>query len=446
MNQQKSRNCPTCGMTLLPNARFCPQCGGSVATEAEPDEILIASNKRLRISQDTLNVRELMAIIESGVYWWEQKLQQADGMAREHAAAAIQDLSLVLESLSQQLLQGRETIRITARLPTTRAYSIGCPVCGHGNREGAKFCRACGTLLPATPASTAPSPSPRLNLRVASRSDLGKMRQNNEDTCFTGTLRQGTNAAVYLLLIADGMGGAQAGEVASSMASETMQRTVRDELKESFPASPEAWQTLLQKAATNANQRIYAQASTHESKRGMGTTLTVLAVVNNDIHMAHVGDSRAYLINPNGVTEDGAKLMQMSNDHTLVARLVDIGQLTPEEARNQPQSNMLYRALGTEAAVEVDTMSLPLQPDDVLLLCSDGLTAHVNDMELEEMALSGDSPDTICDRLVALANERGGRDNISVIVAKVEEKEKGALPINRNRAALSSQPAHKRMI
>lgn len=395
--------------------------------ETDAEEVVLANtaSKRLRLSQDTLNLRELMAIIESGVQWWEHKLEQTEGMAREQAAHSIKDLSRILDSLSQQLEQGRESIQITTRLPVLRTYDIGCPVCGHGNRDGARFCRACGTILQGQgkPDQSIPRPgTSSFTFRVASRSDVGMVRQNNEDTCFTGTLRHPTRAPVLLLLVADGMGGAQAGEVASGLASETVQRTLRDELQQTYPETDDEWQALLRKAAAAANQRIYAQASTQTQKRGMGTTLTTVVIAGDNFHMAHVGDSRAYLVNREGVTEEGNRILQLSNDHTLVARLVDIGQLSVEEARHQPQSNMLYRAIGTEPNVDIDTMSLPLQANDCVLLCSDGLTAYITDEELEEILLAETNPEHICDRLVALANERGGRDNSTVIVANIERK------------------------
>jgi protein phosphatase len=152
----------------------------------------------------------------------------------------------------------------------------------------------------------------------------------------------------------------------------------------------------------------------------MGTTLTLIVVVGERAHMAHVGDSRAYLCNAAGVTEEGEPLLQLSSDHTLVARLVDIGQLTPEQSRTHPHRNALYRALGTEPTIDVDTGSHALRSGDRLLLCSDGLTTYVEDTELAQIVLQAAPPRHTCRRLVTLANERGGQDNVSVIVATVE--------------------------
>jgi PPM family protein phosphatase len=151
----------------------------------------------------------------------------------------------------------------------------------------------------------------------------------------------------------------------------------------------------------------------------MGTTLTVALLIGDHAHIAQVGDSRAYLFNRSGLSADGALAAQLTNDHSLVARLVDIGQITAEEARSHPQRNLLYRSLGTDPTVDIDTYSQPLQEGDRLLLCSDGLTNHVEDAELAQIVLEHSAPDAICAKLVALANERGGRDNISVIVVQV---------------------------
>src|SRR5205085_8577788 len=142
-----------------------------------------------------------------------------------------------------------------------------------------------------------------------------------------------------------------------------------------------AWQDLLRKAATEANRRVYEESRSDEARKGMGTTLTIALIVGERLHVASVGDSRAYLLNAGGVTEDGATTAQLTSDHSLVARLVDIGQITPEQARTHPQRNLLYRSIGTDPAVEVDTLAEQLNAGDDVLLCSDGLINHVPDEE-----------------------------------------------------------------
>ncbi len=418
----KPQTCPACGAVLREAARFCSQCGTSITeAQSEPDEIVLAGTNRLRVSQDTLDLRELLSIVQSGVRWWERQLQSADDVAREQAAAAIKDLSQVFESLSQQLEQGRKTVRITTRLPTVRVSSSGCPVCGRGNRAGARFCWSCGATLPdGNKSHDTHTPSP-LRVQIASASDTGQVREQNEDSCFAGEIAplRGQHRGVTLLLVADGMGGAQAGETASQLAREVVQAALQKGLQTHQPDTLEQWHSLLQAAAVEANQRIHTRSQKNVEQHGMGTTLTMIVLADNYAHLGHVGDSRAYLLNAAGVTDDGATWMQLSSDHTLVARLVDIGQLTPEEARQQPQRNILYRALGTDAAVEIDTSSQVLNAGDVLLVCSDGLTNHVDDSELAHMALANTNPDDVCRSLVALANQRGGRDNISVVVARI---------------------------
>jgi protein phosphatase len=386
--------------------------------ETEPDEVILSGSKHLRVSQDSFKLRELMEMVESGVDWWEQRLQSAEGVAREQAVAAIRDLSRIFDSLSRQLEQGRETVRITTRLPVVRSYSRGCPVCGSGNRTGARFCHACGASLPDPNRDNRSGAAQPISLRVASRSDVGMVRTNNEDTCATSQFVYGHDSRAFLLLVADGMGGARAGEEASMLASNTVQHEVVKAVQKRSPTSAKEWRSVLHKAVVAANQRIYMQAQAHASQRGMGTTLTMLVADGENAHIAHVGDSRAYLFNANGVTADRTTFTQLSTDHTLIARLVDIGQITPEEARTQPQRNMLYRAIGTEPMVDVDTVTQPIAIGDVILLCSDGLTNHVHDHEMARIVLSDRCPEAMCDMLVDLANQRGGRDNISVVVAQ----------------------------
>jgi protein phosphatase len=177
---------------------------------------------------------------------------------------------------------------------------------------------------------------------------------------------------------------------------------------------------MIQAVLSQVNQEIFSRGAQDERYRGMGTTLTMIVVCGQRMHVAHVGDSRAYLCNPDGVTDDEHQSMRLTSDHTLVARLVDIGQLTPEAARSHGQRNVLYRALGIRAAVDADILSQPVTVGDVLVLCSDGLVQHVADDELAQFVLTSGGADAICQRLIDTANQRGGRDNIGVVVAQVE--------------------------
>jgi protein phosphatase len=387
---------------------------------AAPEEVVVAGDNRLRVAQDMLDLRALLALVKASVTWWEQRLDTAEGVNRERAAAAIGELSRIFDSLAQQLAQGRETMRITARLPTTRIYTVGCPVCGSGNRSSARFCLSCGSFLPDPDAKKPAVPSRQvLHVRFVARSDRGQVRDHNEDTCVAETLTSSGGQSTTLLLVADGMGGMQAGEKASRLASETAHHILSTRMPHPQPTRDEDWHDLLRQSVLAANKRIYDQAQSNPAYAGMGTTLTLLVLAGARAHLAHVGDSRAYLFNANGVTEDGAKSMQMTSDHSLVARLVDIGQLTPEEARVHPQRNVIYRALGHHSTIDVDTSSQPISPGDRLLLCSDGLTVHLADTILEHTVLNHSQPEYICRRLIDQANALGGMDNISVVLAVV---------------------------
>ena len=248
-------------------------------------------------------------------------------------------------------------------------------------------------------------------VEVAHLSDTGRIRHHNEDRSL---------ASPRVLVVADGMGGAKAGEQASRIASEVTQAQLQHDIDSARPPNGDAWQTLLREAARAANRRVYEASRANIDHKGMGTTLTIALIVGDRLYLASVGDSRAYLINAGGVTEDGATTAQLTSDHSLVARLVDIGQITAEQARTHPQRNLLYRSIGTDPSVEVDTFSEQLEPGDILLLCSDGLVNHVTDEEIARSVLEQSDPNRACEQLVALANERGGRDNISVVIVRVE--------------------------
>src|SRR6185436_3630625 len=428
--------CPFCGASVQLRSRFCPACGRQLSVRATPPATLaqpsaelhapvegtLSNKKRLVIRDDSLNLHEIVNVVESGVRWWQDQLTSADIATREQAAHSIEELSRILHSLSQQLSQGRETIRITTRLPVLRSYTVGCPICGRGNRAGAKFCQACGALLagPAQEEITTGMPMP-LRFRIAARTDQGRVRKNNQDSVYTGTFKL-NGATVRVALVADGMGGAKAGEQASRLASEVAQAQIQHNGAGAALPDDTAWQDLLRKAATEANRRVYEESRNDEARKGMGTTLTIALIVGERLHVASVGDSRAYLLNAGGVTKDGATTAQLTSDHSLVARLVDIGQITAEQARTHPQRNLLYRSIGTDPSVEVDTLSEQLNAGDVVLLCSDGLINHVRDEEIAQIALEQLDPDRACEQLVTLANERGGRDNISVVIVRVEGK------------------------
>lgn len=438
-----SARCPFCGATVMPRSRFCPTCGQALPQSpplqcpapppAETDDPPIegalrfdrapreAHGNRLQVSDNTLDLRELINVVESSVRWWKRGLNSSDAVTREQAARAIDELSQIMRSLSQQLAQGRTTIRVTRRLPALRTFDIACPSCGSGNRAGARFCQRCGALLNAAPHYGVGPVQPRtFTLQIVARTDIGRVRQQNQDAVYTGEIDLPDRQKAYLCLVADGMGGAAAGEYASHLAADVSRAYLERESANHPLPTDETWRALLRDAVRAANRRIYDVAHADAARRGMGTTLTIALIVGDRLHIASVGDSRAYLLNLNGVTDDGASAAQLTSDHSLVARLVDIGQLTPEQARTHPQRNILYRSIGTDPSVDVDTRSEALEPGDIVLLCSDGLVNHVRDEEIAQIALSEPDIDRAATRLISLANERGGRDNISVVMVRIE--------------------------
>lgn len=426
-------HCPFCGATVMPRSRFCPTCGQALPQAAlpfsaaplldvsdPPVEGVLTNGKRFHVSSDALDLRELLHVVESSVQWWQRGLTSSNAVTREQAARAIDELSQIMHSLSQQLAQGRTTIRVTRRLPALRAFDVACPSCGCGNRAGARFCQRCGALLQAAPRYGVGSVQSRLlSFQIVARTDTGRVRQQNQDAVYAGEIDLPGQKKAYLCLVADGMGGAAAGEYASRLAADVSRAYLERESASHPPPTDDAWQTLLRDAVRAANRRIYDAAHADSARRGMGTTLTIALLVGDRLHIASVGDSRAYLLNLHGVTDDGAPSAQLTSDHSLVARLVDIGQLTPEQARTHPQRNILYRSIGTDPSVDVDTRSEALEPGDIVLLCSDGLVNHVSDEEIAQVALGESDLERAATRLIGLANERGGRDNISVVMVRV---------------------------
>jgi len=228
------------------------------------------------------------------------------------------------------------------------------------------------------------------------KTDTGRQRRENEDSAY---------ARAPLFVVADGMGGAQAGEVASRIAVEAFQAELPP------GDSPEA---RLAGCAQAANRQIYEISRSEHERAGMGTTLTAVYVGDGDLAVAHVGDSRAYRF------RDG-ELHRLTQDHSLVEELVRRGKLTEEQAAEHPQRSIITRALGIDPEVEVDTWTYPARAGDVVLLCSDGLTSMISE-ELIASVLGVESDlDLAGERLIAEANEAGGRDNITVILVRLED-------------------------
>jgi serine/threonine protein phosphatase PrpC len=247
----------------------------------------------------------------------------------------------------------------------------------------------------------------------AHRSDTGRQRDANEDSYL---------ARPPVFAVADGMGGAQAGEVASRVAAESFDAVERGN------ESPEAY---LRAIAKTANARIHRLAQSDSSRSGMGTTLTAALVEDDEVGLAHVGDSRAYLF------RDG-ELKLLTSDHSLVEELRRQGRLTDEQAEDHPQRSIITRALGPEREVEVDTMTYRARPGDVYLLCSDGLTTMMREDQIAAVLRDEPSLEAAADRLVREANQAGGRDNITVVAFRLAEAE---APAKREDGATLVGPA-----
>ncbi len=245
-------------------------------------------------------------------------------------------------------------------------------------------------------------------LRVVILSDLGNIRTNNEDMglFFRNASEEVIREKGYLLIVADGMGGHQAGEVASNLAAETVSQLY-------FHGPDQSGiEKQLSKAFVAANEKIYGLSGSNAAYRGMGTTCTAVVVVNQAIYFAHAGDSRAYLV------KDGI-ISQITEDHTYVQELVKSGEITAAEADTHPKRNILTNAMGTKPTLRVDSAryELAFEQDDRLLLCSDGLYDYLSAEEIRVM-LERHSLQDAATSLVNEAKRRGGHDNITVVIAE----------------------------
>ena len=246
-----------------------------------------------------------------------------------------------------------------------------------------------------------------MELTVAARSDVGMIRSGNEDAFFAhATPQRG------LFIVADGMGGHAAGEVASEMAVQIVSRALTP-LQDLYG---ETARDALAESIRTANRAIYERTMSEADKQGMGTTTSVLVVSGSRYLIGQVGDSRVYLL------RDGA-LRQLTKDHSYVQEQVDAGFLTPEQARYHPYSNVITRCVGASDDVEPDTYAGEMKTGDVFLVASDGLTGMVDDRRLQQLLLSRASAGRVVDALIAEANYRGGLDNITAIVVQVNSAE-----------------------
>jgi PPM family protein phosphatase len=259
---------------------------------------------------------------------------------------------------------------------------------------------------------------PHLHIQAGARTDLGRVRKNNED-CYA------IDDSLQLYVLSDGMGGQAHGEVASKLAVQTVLTHCRQsENSRATPifgeSSPDVSERTnrLASAIHLANRKVFETASSNSEQKGMGATIVTAWVESQRLSIAHVGDSRAYLLR-------GGAMEQLTADHSLVAEKVRVGILTPQEADASEMQSVLTRAVGTTDSVEVDTDEQVLLAGDFLLLCSDGLTRMVTDPEIASTLLTSSSAQEAAERLVDLANDNGGVDNVSVIVLHAVEQSKG---------------------
>ena len=242
-----------------------------------------------------------------------------------------------------------------------------------------------------------------MQLSVAARTDVGRIRAGNEDSLFADA-----TASRGLFIVADGMGGHAAGEVASEMAV----AIVRHELAGLPSLDGDDAPAQVAEALRRANEAIYRRTVVEHDKEGMGTTASVLLLSDSRYLIGQVGDSRVYLL------REGS-LRQLTRDHSYVQEQVDAGYLTPEQARYHPYSNVITRCVGANDSVEPDVFAGPVRPGDVFLVASDGLTGMVDDRRLQQLLSSRASPGRLVDALISEANARGGLDNITAIVVQV---------------------------
>jgi len=248
---------------------------------------------------------------------------------------------------------------------------------------------------------------------------VGKSREHNEDALFTLTSNLSTDQTyipIGLYVVADGMGGHQQGEVASGIAVRVLGSQVFSKIFTSLlnpdPAPPqEAIQEIMQSGVQEAHQAILKYAP------GSGTTLTGVLLLNDQMTIVHVGDSRAYSVAPDG------KLTALTRDHSLVMRMIELGHLSTEEAAVHPQRNVLYRALGQGEPFLPDIGTFPIPKSGHLLICSDGLWGVVPETQLAEIILQEADPQTACEKMVTAANQAGGPDNITVILIRLPDRD-----------------------
>ncbi|MBM3790364.1 MAG: serine/threonine-protein phosphatase [Acidobacteria bacterium] len=261
----------------------------------------------------------------------------------------------------------------------------------------------------------------QFQVRAFALTDVGRTRDSNEDYLLVADLSQGVRiersgylrffSGPYgaLFAVADGMGGAAAGEMASRMCVKSLYREVQESILAVAHHGDNAFERILIEAVGISNRRVFDSARGDDSLAGMGTTLTVVLQSHDHMIIGQIGDSRAYHLCETGI-------LQLTRDQSLVGQKISAGELTEAEARRHPERNILLQAVGVRPQVELVLRSMSLEPGDILLLCSDGLHAQMSNDEIFDVVTGSRGPDNACAALVDLANQRGGPDNITVVL------------------------------
>jgi protein phosphatase len=244
-------------------------------------------------------------------------------------------------------------------------------------------------------------------MKAWGKTDTGLVRPENQDAFYIDLLYE---QGIALCVVCDGMGGAKAGGVASKLAAEMFVEGVKERLK--LNMSPKYIASIAEEAVDKANAEIFEKSMTDSTCSGMGTTLVSVITDGSEAVILNVGDSRAYVIDENGI-------QRITRDHSVVEDLLIMGDLTREEARTHPRKNLITRALGTESTVKCDLYNRKVKKGESILLCSDGLTNMVEEQEILYEVLHGGEKEQACDRLIDIANSRGGRDNITVVLLEI---------------------------
>jgi serine/threonine protein phosphatase PrpC len=269
------------------------------------------------------------------------------------------------------------------------------------------------------------STSVEIIVNVFGRTDVGRTREHNEDSFVVADLNSNiaslqpavrahkSGPKGTLFMVADGMGGAAAGEIASQMATDIVLRELRDNWLPADRPSPELFARCLKRATQSANQQIHSYATSHQEYRGMGTTATIAGFLDGILYLSQVGDSRGYLIR-------GDSVKQITKDQSLMQKLIEAGELTEEEAAQSERRNIILQALGPEAQIKVDLTYQPIARGDILLLCSDGLSGQITKDDIKNVLTTEKDLVAACKKLIDIANENGGPDNITVILSRFE--------------------------